>query len=363
MTKIPLTETSPKGLLDCPPHILAQIAKDLDRPTATSLASTCSALRPSAESSIWQELNISVHRSFLPNPVPYNRTRPLGGNKLYSIRELYIWGNQEEHHAADGPHDQPLSLEKYFDDLMKHLQDDPIRLKAVRNVYLDVDRLLSMKFVELIKLIAPTMRHLEFIPPGFPYDPVTNRNVPTIRNLFDALGTASLDALAYLHLPLDRQWDETILSVLSKVPRLKTLRLSVEQPYSGSWGETRTFKAVSPPSAGWPVLPHLQAIEVDEMSVAFVPLLISLLENARQIRRVCLRDPAKTWNPSKQDDLMAALAECSTLKYLACRRNNLRGEYTEGFTNVEEACISEEKQPWGLPQLEVSPQTLRLCES
>lgn len=342
------------GLLSCPPHILAQIASELDRGSAVALALTCTQLRLPAETSVWQELNVSVHRSFLPNPVPYNRSRPLGGNRLYGIREQYVWGSQDvAEDSDDRVREQPLSLSTYFEDLMRHLQDRPIRLKSVRTIFLDVDRLLSTSFVDLLKLTAPTLRHLEFIPPGFPYDPVPIRRVPSIRQIFASMDSIRLDALTYLHLPPGSDWDLTVSTVLARTPNLTGLRLSVELPYSGSWGETKLFDVKEKPTEGWPTLPFLQDLEVDEMSAAFVPVLISFVEHARRLRRVCLRDPARMWNPGKRDDLIEALSECETLEYFGCRRNSLKGDYANGFVNVKEVALAEERQPWGLPQLEV----------
>ena len=360
---------TPSPLVNLCPDLLALIVDHLDRAAAVSFALTCSTIRPIAERAVWKELNVSVHRTFMPGATSWNQYRPLGGNRLFAIREEHIWGTAEtsapsrptrpdESRSGLGPHKpKPAtesSLARYYLDLIAHLQADPVRLTSVRSIFIDLDRLLHPLFADLLRLVAPAVRHLHLHPPGFPYEPNAAFPSVSLRGIFDIIGpSATFDNLRTLYLPLADDWSETVLTTLRATPRLRTLTIAVEQPYSGSWGATTSFAPASTPSDGWPVLKDLETLCVEEMASAFEGLVVALMKGSRGVRRLTIRDPAQTWRLQAGNELIDALASAPGLRFVACPRSALLENMNSKYRDVEELAVAEERQPWGLPALEV----------
>ena len=339
--------TSTPTLTDLPESILQQIAFCLPPPDTVDLARTHSALTAASESSIWSELNISLQRSFLPRPQPDGWTRPLGGNMLYQIRQLQTW----EH-----PLKYTHALEAYFISLEAHLRADDRRRKAVRKIYIDIDRLLHLRFADILKLVAPTVRRLEFIaldfPRGAPMSP--HPSFPTIRQLFESSLQIRLDRLTHLVLPLDTAWDETIPAVLKRTPHLTSLVLTMEQPWSGGWGERVVYRTADILQT-WPVLPYLRHLRVDEFQQAFYPMLEWLVASAPDLERVSLEDPCRVMKDSQAVSLFHALSTRSKLRYLACPSAALTLLVSCKWPkSLDEISMRENLRRWDVPFLEVS---------
>ena len=245
-------------------------------------------------------------------------------------------------------------MARYYLDLIAHLQADPVRLTSVRSIFVDLDRLLHPLFADLLRLVAPTVRHLHFHPPGFPYEPNAAFPSVSLRGIFDLIDpSVTFDNLRTLYLPLADDWGETVFTTLRATPRLRTLTMAVEQPHSGSWGATIDFALASTPPDGWPVLEELETLCVEEMATAFEDFVVALMMGSRGVRRVTIRDPAQTWRLGAGNELIDVLASAPCLRYIACPRSallkNVKGKYQE----MEELAVAEERQPWGLPALEV----------
>jgi hypothetical protein len=369
----------PSPLADLHPDVLGLVVDHLDRTSAVSLAQTCSSIRPVAEQAVWKELNISVHRTFMPGATAWNHHRPLGGKRLFAIREEHTWGTTKTvdpsypgrteaevevplpsvsaiRHATN----KPSSLERYYFALVAHLQADPRRLKSVRTIFIDLDHLLHPLFADLLRLVAPTLQQLHFNPPGISYEPNATFPSMTIRGIFEVLGDVGFVKLRTLYLPLANDWKETISTTLRSTSRLRSLTIAVEQPYSGSWGATTEFSPASPPSCGWPILLDLEELCVEEMSPAFEGLVMAMVKGSRSIRRVTIREPAQTWNPGRHNEVIDTLAFTCGLRYLACPHAALATDVIGKYREVEELSATEERQPWGQPALEVGspPRTL-----
>lgn len=176
----------------------------------------------------------------------------------------------------------------------------------------------------------------------------------SLRGIFVRIGpSVTFDNLRTLYLPLADDWGETVLTTLQATPRLRTLTIAVEQPYSGSWGATTDFALASTPPDGWPVLEELETLCVEEMAAAFEDFVVALMKGSRGVRRVTIRDPAQTWRLEAGYELIEVLASAPCLRYVACPRSALLKNVKGKYRDMEELAVAEERQPWGLPALEV----------
>jgi hypothetical protein len=295
------------------PHILHQLTYYLDRPSAISLACTTSLIRPYAESSAWKDLNISAQRAFLPQRDAYDHLQPLGGHSLYSIREMYTWGPEKD--QVDQDVDHPQALAKYMKELIGLLSGHDHWRRGVRAIYLDTDRLLSADFGSLLDLVKDTLKTLELFPPGFAYPTPEGRAPYTPRELFEGC-SIRLNNLQNLVLPLDTNWDSCLSAVLKSTPNLRNLRLCSSQPYCGSWGKSIIYPNMGIDISQIPILPCLRDLEIDEMSMAFIDVVLKLVKGAKGLKRIGLRDPNGRIGTGACDSILAALSEVKGLEYL-----------------------------------------------
>ncbi|ORX38350.1 hypothetical protein BD324DRAFT_620507 [Kockovaella imperatae] len=336
-----------RNLIDLPSSVHDQIARELAPSCALSLALTHASLGPAAQSAIWSELNISLQRSFLPRQLPYEWTRPLGGNKLYKIRQHQTWNHPSKYIDA---------LESYFVHLAAHLREDPRRAKAVRSISIDSDRLLHVRFADVLKLVAPTLKRLEFICVDVPHLTAVSPQsaFPTVRQLFESNLQIHLDRLTHLSLPLAPCWDTTIQTVLRRTPNLESLVLTPENPYSGGWGESTIFED-SNLNEPWTTLPCLRRLEITEFALPLLPLLEALIRAAPDLEWLSLQDACRRMTDVVAGIVLDYIATSLKLKYLAIPRRGLTDEQCKKLPrSVVEISTMESTRPWGIPQLEAT---------
>jgi hypothetical protein len=280
----------------------------------------------------------------------YDFPRPLGGYRLYAIREVYTWGADRSRARV-----QVQELTDYMLDLKRVLLENENRRKGVRRIFLDIDRLLCKEFGGVLEIVKDTLETLELYPPTFPYSSLSQRPLYTIKQLF-ADSSIRLDRLRHLSLPLGLNWDETLTSVLKYTPNLTTLHLSSMQPYSGSWGDTIVFPGMKSGFSATeiPSLPWVKELEVDEMSESFEKVLTALVDGARDLRRVGLRDPSESWTPEEGNGLLLALSRCKGLRYLGITGRCLaKTEGMDGSDTLEEVSLVQDTRPWGAHVIDV----------
>ncbi|WVQ79746.1 hypothetical protein IAT38_001846 [Cryptococcus sp. DSM 104549] len=296
---------------DLPEVVHQHIACFLDRPSAVALASTCLLLNPIGEGAAWRHVNLSLHRdTFYPGPqamaVPV-----LGKERLLRIRQMYEWTPDlgEGSQAAV----QPLAFADTLRCLVAHIKSHPRYLLSIRTISVDVDRLLSEPFLELLTLVGERLTRLELLPPEFAYGPLSIKGLLTTTELFDKL-PRPLKALRHLHLSLPSQWQDQVSSVLSRTPYLRSLRLSPDSNQAGGWGERTLFEEAT--VREWPSLPLLERLEVDDVDGSLSSMLASLVSGSGRIQYIGLRDPECTWRPDYGDPLIEELGQRSEVGYL-----------------------------------------------
>ena len=331
-------------LIDLPDHVLFQIAALLPPVSALALATTHSKLQSAGEASAWSEINISMQRSHLLH-APLS-VQPIGLRRLYEIIKLRSWESPEEYTQA---------LERYFAGLARQLLSHSNRGKAVRSMIIDIDTFLHFKFADILRLVCPTLQSLEFITLA------TSRLVtaltrppfyPSIQQLFKSTLHLHLPRLRRLALPLDEQWDETIVTVLRCAPNLEKLELCSQRPFTGGWAEYTIFRAAQI-DGPWPELLHLQELEVREFSDVLTPMLAALISSAPRLHRMVLQDVSRAANFNSAAELFDALANCKNLKYFAGPKQCVPLLAREDLPAVEEVSLNDFVRPWGHVQLEV----------
>lgn len=334
------------ALIALPDHLIIQISSFLDRTSAISLACTCSALRPLAETSVWQDLNISIHRPFAPHPEPYEITKPLGGDWLYNIRQRIIWGDD---HPGVPCSSTAGDVSDYFSALLQLLQHKPGWKSSVRRAYIDIDRLLCDETHKFLLALAPTMHTLLLITNGNNPHPRLPLIHFTPLQLFTGLGTNCLDRLTFLQIPIGQDWEETLLAVIRTAPRIQTLHIVPEHAHAGGWGTRHRFHSCE--TINWPALRYLRSILVDEMETALSPMLLALLRGSQDIAKVSIGDSGFNWMPDH--DLLQALSSRPKLKYLACGPLFLPFLARENFPHLDQLSFTTDKRAWGVSHIEV----------
>ncbi len=286
-----------------PSHLKREIASYLDRNSAVSLSATCTALRDAGENSTWSELNISLDRAFHMHPHPYEYTRPLGGNKLYVIRRAYQWN---DHDGDDAIELVDSAVNTYLEDLCAFLQAHPARRSAVRSIYFDLDRSLPSSFVKLLNLVHPTLTSFHIIPGTRTAHPHTPSDSLLLTNSYASLDI-SMPHLRHLQLVIGSDWDKTLDIVLPVVPRLRSLKLTCQEPFYGGYRPHTIYRPAN--VEVWPSLILLEHLEVDQMDPHLAPFLIGLVQSSPRLRRVILHDPLGSWNPrsSRLIELLSTL--------------------------------------------------------
>ena len=217
---------------------------------------------------------------------------------------------------------QPPSLFRYYFDLVFHLESGSAdRRKAVREVYIDIHRLMCFETAGLLAVVRPGIRKLVFVGPVIPHGIETIPPPPTIAEFFSVLHGEPFARLTELGLPLNKEWDKTVDKVLSLTPHLRKLTISSEQPFSGHWGDVIGFPPSSIGRTMWPVLPYLTELVVEEMCSSFAPFVLYLCQYANRLEKVILRDPGRMWMPLRDEPVLHHLRGSSTLRYLGCRRS------------------------------------------
>jgi hypothetical protein len=344
-----MTPAGALTLTALPGHTLRQIASYIDRSSAISLACTCSALQDIGETSVWADLNLSLQRSYLAQPLSYEWTKPLGGNRLYALRYVFTAfpqiSNPPEPTAI-----QSLALARLLGQLVDLLDSRPSWRKAVRTISYDIDRLCSREFGRLLETVSPSLVSLELLPPDYPFSEYPTQGLFSPERLFRSL-TSPLSSLRHLHLTINEQWEDRIRSILPVVPNLQSLRLTPSMQYSAGWGQRVTFGPAES-QIGWPTLPSLRHLEVDEMHSVFSRMLEELVAAAPLLHHAAFRDSGFEWNPERDDPLLCALRRSSKLEYLGV--SSLCAGQQGGFHQPEQLSLEQQDGSNELPQLLVS---------
>lgn len=347
-----MTPVGALTLTTLPEHILRQIASHLDRSSAISIACTCSALQTYGETSAWTDLNLSLQRSYLARPLSYEWTKPLGGNRLYALRYIFTAFPQ----VSDPPEPgviQSLALARLVGQLTDLLDSRPAWRKAVRLISYDIDRLCSREFGRLLETVSSTWISLELLPPDYPFNEYPTQGLFSPERLFRSL-TFPLSSLRHLHLTINEQWEERIRMILPVVPNLRSLRLTPSMQYSAGWGQRVTFGPAES-RIGWPTLPSLRHLEVDETHSVFAGMLEELVAAAPLLHHAAFRDSGFEWDPEVDDPLLCALRRSTKLKYLGVSSLCAgRIEQQGGLHQLEQLSLEQQDASNELPQLLVS---------
>lgn len=301
--------------------LLCKIASFLPQADATSFSQTCSAFHTPGIASFWSEVDITY-----PSPRDERRrglvrtctTAPTLPNSDHKVALIFLLYRM-----------QTCNVQQY-----------------VRSIVYDISTLLPLGGV--LRIVSPTLVHLEVkghIAQGASED----------RYLLESsFMTFTLKALRTFDLALDERWENRVRKLLPRTPNLRTLRLRPSLPYAGGWGDRFHFQ--HPLSKmDWPVLDMLETLEIEHMSSALTPFIVSLLQGSSRIKRVVLRDPSNDWCPLTDDPLLEALANSPQLQYLGIKwRVMWVIKDSPGFKNVKMLSLDETPGPMIFRHLGVS---------
>lgn len=302
------TIMSQSQLENLPGNVLARIASALDRPSAIALACTSATLQPYGEAHAWRTLNLSIHWQYYTPDLTGIWHQLLGGKRLLLARHAMVWEN--DHYSTTSP----TIVAEFMQDLIHILKTHPPWLLSMRELNYDLDYDLVPGFIELLKLVRPTLTTLRFFRSEIVIASPRNKNYPPLETMFIELDTP-FTALRCLQIPLSADdWDARIRAILRLTPNLRTLRLIATEQYSPGWGTTNPFKPASA-EGDWPTLRLLEILEIEQMSEHFQPMLLELVRSA-SLQHVGLRDPARQWTREDGECVMNELGQMDSLEYL-----------------------------------------------
>ncbi|WWC71377.1 uncharacterized protein I206_105332 [Kwoniella pini CBS 10737] len=300
----------PIHLTDLPSEILADVASYLDRKSCINFASTCELIKPIAEISIWDHLDLSLYR------VNYrNSNSSIGIKRILSIRDAHAWriGDDLSYYETTAAEEYSNLMQRLF----KFSSTHPEKMKSIRRISIDIDKLLCQSFIELLKILSTTLKNLALYPPEYAFGSLSHQSQLNLHQVFQSL-PFPLISLKYLRITLNENWQDTLYSTLICTPNLESIKISPASAHAGGWGRRSSFEAYD--GRSWPILGNLKRIEVDEMFEQMSGMIIELLRSSTRIDYLALRDSAGCWKPTTEDELLHEIGNLNNLKYLGMSR-------------------------------------------
>ncbi|WRT68598.1 uncharacterized protein IL334_005576 [Kwoniella shivajii] len=291
-------------IIDLPEEILLCITSYLDRSACLSLATTCKALQPSAESSAWTHLNLSL----------YGSDQSSMGNIIFGKQLKDARGTWPRLlSTVSFPCATSFRVTNLMADIRILLYAHPRWLRSVRTISVDIDTVINEPLQELLVSLSGSLNELEFKPPYHPCYPNLSCSQMSLTQLFEGMDK-QLTSLRRLHLTLNNKWQDTVQAALLCAPMITCLKLTPESIYCGGWEKKMFFE--EPDEREWPRLPHLRRIEVEEMYEQMASMLASLIQTSDQVEHLILGDPVGRWAPKSENPLIQQLSRLDSLKTL-----------------------------------------------
>jgi hypothetical protein len=281
-----------------PPDLLADIAHQLDIPSAKSLALVSPLWRPAAESRVYRSIHIT-HADQLPKPIDADR----------------------KDHRKPSPN---AATGEIFQTRLDAIQAHPWRRNQVREFTVELRRDATSSFHSLLQEISGGLRVLKVrLPPLLPTS--TDFRLSALASLFGG-GDLQFPVLEEVELDVGPYWLDFIVPLLVHSPRLRILSAKGLPGINDGEGTEATAlsAAVTAACARVPDRLQLRELAVANLSPEHeaVPLFETIVRNSPLLSVISVRDPGE--HGGSIDSITGVLSTCGTITDLeipsACLR-------------------------------------------